>query len=151
MAFSGLAELAERLQDAGGDIKKAMTDVLDNAASEITSDTIKAVSNKDNLPADGVHSKGKTLRSIIEDPKVEWQGPIGSVGVGFDKLKPGAGGWLITGTPRMKPVLELQRIYGGWAGGRAGHTGQNKYIKEMKFDAEQILLDAIEEAMEGKK
>lgn len=151
MAFSGLAELAERLQDAGGDIKKAMTDVLDNAASEITSDTIKAVSNKSNLPADGVHSKGKTLQSIIEDPKVEWQGPYGSVGVGFDKLKPGAGGWLITGTPRMKPVLELQRIYGGWAGGRAGHTGQNKYIKEMKSDAEQILLDAIEEAMEGKK
>ena len=151
MALSGLEELAERLQDLGGDLKKAMTEVMDDFADTIQADTEKAISNKANLPADGEFSKGNTLRSIIQDPKVEWQGPIASVGVGFDKTKPGAGGWLITGTPRQKPVMELQRIFGGWAGGRAGHTGQNRYIKDLAFDAKQIMLDHIEESIEGKK
>lgn len=149
MALSGLEELAERLQDIGGDLKKAMTEVLDDFADTIQADTEKAVQNQ-NLPAKGEYSKGQTKEAIIKDPKVQWQGPVASVGVGFDKSRPGAGGWLITGTPRQKPVMELQRIFGGWAGGRAGHTGQNRYIKDLAFDAKQIMLDHIEEAMEGK-
>ena len=150
MALSGLEELAERLQDAGGDLKKALTEVMDDFADTIQADTEKAIQNQ-NLPAHGEYSKGKTKESIIHDPKVTWQGPVASVGVGFDKTKPGAGGWLITGTPRQKPVMALQRIFGGWAGGRAGNTGQNRYIKDLAFDAKQIMLDHIEEAMEGKK
>jgi hypothetical protein len=143
MALNGLEELAERLQDVGGDVKKAMSDVLEDFADEITTATDRAV-QKDFLPAKGVHSKGYTKESIIRDAKPEWNGYVASIGVGFDKLKPGSGGWLITGTPKMQPDLELQKIYGGWA------KAQNRFIKDLNFDARQILLDAIEEAMKGK-
>lgn len=143
MALNGLEELAERLQDVGGDIKKTMSDVLEDFADEITTATEAAVQDV-NLPAKGEYSHGSTDESIIRDAKPEWNGSVASIGVGFNKLKPGSGGWLITGTPRMKPDLELQKIYGGWA------TQQNKFIKDLNFDARQIMLDAIEEAMEGK-
>lgn len=143
MALSGLEELAERLQQVGGDLKKAMTEVLDDFADTIQTDTERAV-QKQNLPAGGLYSQNDTKESIIHDPKVTWQGYTASIGVGFDKTKPGAGGWLITGTPRMKPDLELQKIYGGWA------KAQNRYIKDLAFDAKQIMLDHIEEAMEKK-
>lgn len=143
MALNGLEELAERLQDVGGDIKKTMSDVLEDFADEITTATERAV-RKEFLPAEGEYMKGSTERSIIRDAKPEWNGYVASIGVGFDKLKPGSGGWLITGTPRMKPDLELQKIYGGWA------KAQSKFIKDLNLDARQIMLDAIEEAMEGK-
>lgn len=143
MALNGLEELAERLQDVGGDIKKTMTDVLEDFSEEISYRTSMAIV-KTNLPAEGNYSKGKTARSVIHDAQVDWQGPVATIACGFDKLKPGAGGWLITGTPRMRPVLELEKIYGGWA------TQQNKFIKDLNFNARQIMLDAIEEAMEGK-
>ena len=45
----------------------------------------------------------------------------------------------------MSPDLALQRIFGGWA------KAQNKFIKELKFESRQVMLDAIEEAMVGKK
>ena len=144
MAVSGLEELAERLQSVGGDLKKTMTDVIDDVADEITAATEQAV-QKQNLPKHGELSRGKTEESIITDPRVIWEGYVASVGVGFDKTKPGAGGWLITGTPRMSPDLALQRIFGGWA------KAQNKFIKELKSESRQVMLDAIEEAMEGKK
>ena len=144
MAVSGLEELAERLQDVGGDLKKTMTEVLENTGSEIQSRTEKAVQNQ-NLPRKGEYSKGVTAESVLTDQKVRWSGPVASINAGFDKTKPGAGGWLITGTPRMRPDLELEKIFGGWK------TQQNKFIKELNADAKQIMLDAIEEAMEGKK
>lgn len=150
MALNGLEELAERLQDLGGDLKKAMTEVLEDFADEITVDTEKAIQTQ-NLPAKGDYSRGTTQKSVITDPHVVWEGYVGKVGVGFDKTKPGSGGWLITGTPRMKPVLALQKIYGGWAGNRRGSSGQNKYIKDLAYDAKMIMLDHIQEAMEGKE
>ncbi len=150
MALNGLEELAERLQDLGGDLKQAMTEVLEDFADEITADTESAVQTQ-NLPAHGDFSKGNTQKSIITDPKVKWEGYVGSVGLGFDKTKPGSGGWLITGTPRMKPVLALQRIYGGWAGSSRLRVGHNGYIKNLSESAKSVMLEHIEEAMEGKK
>lgn len=144
MALNGLEELAERLQEVGGDLKKTMADILEDFSDEIQAATETAVQDA-NLPAHGDWSHGNTRKAIIKDAKVEWRGYTATIGVGFDKTKPGAAGWLITGTPRMKPDLELQKIYGGWA------TAQNKFIKDLNFDARQIMLDAIEEAIEGKK
>lgn len=144
MAVSGLEELAERLEDVGGNLKKALTEVLENAADNISEETQKAV-RKSKLPSGGKYSKGDTERSIIRDAKAEWEGPIGSIPIGFDKTKPGAGGWLITGTPRMKPVLELERIYGGWK------KGQSRLLKDLQSESVDIMRDAIEEALEGKK
>lgn len=157
MALNGLEELAERLDDCGGDLKKAMGEVLDDFADTVTADTEKAV-EKSYLPAKGTYSKGETAKAIIHGQKTSWEGYVGEIELGFDKSKPGAGGWLITGTPKMKPDYALQDIYGGFSGyrkatgtngGLLGH-GQTKYINKLNKAAKEKLTKAIQKTIDGK-
>ena len=157
MAIQGLEELAERLDDCGGNLKKAMGEVLDDFADTVTADTEKAVANS-NLPAKGKYSKGTTKQSIIHDQKTSWEGYVAEIDLGFDKTKPGAGGWLLTGTPKMAPDYALQDIYGGFSGYRSsknstgvfrGH-GQSKYIKKLNKAAKEKLAKEIQKTIDGK-
>ncbi len=56
--------------------------------------------------------------------------------MGFDKTKPGAGGFLITGTPKMQPVKPLAQIY-----------GSKKYEKQMTKEIQEELEKTIQERM----
>lgn len=109
--FSNFSAYAEELEHLGADLQRVFTEVMEEEAKTIQSDTINALSSG-NLPAQGRYSKGTTKSSVDLYPKVEWSGSIGEVGLGFDKTKPGAGGFLITGTPRMQPDHALEQIYG---------------------------------------
>ena len=91
------------------------------------------------LPATGKYSTGDTKKSIAE-PKVVWSGTVAEVGLGFDKTKPGAGGFLITGTPRMEPDRKLEKIY-----------ARKKYLKQINEDLSEVLENAIDEVMGGRK
>lgn len=135
--FGRLADIAERLDKAGADLEKVMTEVLEDTASEIQSDTIKALENA-YLPAGGKYSTGDTVASVASDPKVEKEGSMLMIDVGFDKTKVGAGGWLITGTPKMAPDKELAKIY-------TGKTYENKLMKEMN----EKLEDELEQILGG--
>lgn len=162
MALNGLEELSERLDNVGGDLKKAMGKVLDDFADTVTADTVKAVENS-NLPAKGTYSKGDTKKAIIHGQKTSWEGYVGEIPLGFDKSKPGAGGWLLTGTPKMAPDYALQNIYGGFSGYRSskdaemfmgqtiykGHQ-QSKYINKLNKEAKAKLTKAIQDAIDGK-
>lgn len=130
------ADLAEKLEKAGGDVKKATHRAFQQAGEKITADT-KAAITSGNLPAGGKYSINKTAGTIVE-PKVHWSGSIAEMDVGFDKSKPGAGGWLITGTPKMKPDYALQKIY-----------KQKRYTNNLKKDIQKAFMDAIERAMRG--
>lgn len=111
LQLTGLLEYAEKLEKAGGDVKPVMEEALTEAANTITSDTIAAMAPA-NLPAGGKYSRNnRTLNSILTDGSVTWSGSIAEVPVGFDFSKPGAGGLLITGTPKMRPNAELNKIY----------------------------------------
>lgn len=112
LQLTGLLEAAERIERAGGQIKPVMEEALNAAAKKITSDTIAAC-DPSNMPAGGIFgSKNhETLNSVIKDSSVVWSGNIAEVPVGFDFSKPGAGGFLITGTPKMNPNRELEKIY----------------------------------------
>ena len=72
----------------------------------------------------------------IKNPKVEWSGMMGEIGVGFDFSKPGAGGYLITGTPRMKPDRELNKIYKG-----------KRYMKQIEQDIKEVFEAELESRM----
>ena len=135
--FVRLADIAEKLDKAGADLEKVMTEVLEDTASEIQSDTIKAL-DKAYLPASGKYSTGDTKESVETDPKVEKEGSILMIDVGFDKTKVGAGGWLITGTPKMAPDKELARIY-------SGKSYENKLMMEMQ----EKLEDELEQILGG--
>ena len=110
LQLDGLLEYAEKLEKAGGEIKPVMEEALTEAAKTITADTIKAL-DPANLPAGGKYSTGKTRESVVTDASVTWSGTLAEVPVGFDFSKPGAGGFLITGTPKMQPDAELNKIY----------------------------------------
>lgn len=106
----GFEGMIKRLENLGADVKKAVSDALGQAAETIRDDTKEAITSA-NLPAGGKYSKGDTAKSVIDDTKVNWQGDIAWVPVGFDFGAPGAGGYLITGTPKMKPDAVLHRMY----------------------------------------
>lgn len=130
------ADLAEKLEKAGGSVKRTVHKSFQQAGEKITNDTRAALSSG-NLPAGGKYSTGKTSGTIVE-PKVHWSGGIAEMDVGFNKSKPGAGGWLITGTPKMKPDYALQKIY-----------KQKRYTNNLKKDIQKAFMDAIERAMRG--
>ena len=132
----GLEPLIKKLDSIGGDVKGAVNTALTKAAQTIAESTESAISTA-NLPEQGKYSTGATKQSIIRDAQVKWDGDTAWVPVGFDFSKPGAGGFLITGTPRMKPDYELNKIY-----------KQKRYMNLIQKGMEEIILNSIVEKME---
>ena len=134
---SGFESMIDRLKKLGGDVQKAVTDALEQAGETITEDTRDAVTAS-NLPAGGQYSTGATADSIT-DSKVTWIGGTqAEMGVGFDYAKKGAGGFLISGTPRMRPDYELQKMY-----------KQKTYMRKIQQDMIDVVEDYITDAMGG--
>lgn len=136
---SGIDDLVEKLDGLGGNIQKAVTQALEEAAETVQEDTKEAV-KKAYLPAKGQYSGGDTEKSIVDNVKVEWSGTIGEVGVGFDKTQNGAGGFLITGTPRMAPDYKLEDIY-----------VRKRYKSQIVESMKRVINEYITDAMEGRK
>lgn len=130
--FSNFAEYAEKLDLLGANLKIVFAEAMEEAAEKVQADTIAALANA-NLPAEGKYSQGDTRNSVIDDIHVFWQGSVGEVKLGFDKTKSGAGGFLITGTPRMQPDHALEEIY-----------GSKKYESQLKKSIEKALQREID-------
>ena len=135
--FSNFSDYADRLDQLGADLKEIFADAMEQAAETVQDDTIEAMSAA-NLPAGGRYSRGDTEASIIRNAKVSWSGNVGEIGLGFDKTKRGAGGFLITGTPKMRPNYALENIF-----------GRKKYENQIKSDIEEVLQDEIDQRMGG--
>lgn len=137
--FSCFSDYAEQLDNLGADLKSIFADAMEQAAETVEYDTLEAIENA-NLPAGGQYrsTPSETEASVIRDAKVEWQGSIGEIGLGFDKTKPGPGGWLITGTPKMQPDHALEDIF-----------GRKKYESQIKNDIDEVLQDEINKRIKG--
>lgn len=135
--FSNFSDYMEKLDQLGANLQKVVGDAMEQAAETVQEDVEEAMMDV-NLPAGGKYSTGRTKASIIKDPKAEWHGSTGSINLGFDKTKPGAGGFLITGTPKMRPDYKLQDIF-----------SRKRYLTKIKQQIEQELQDAIDEYMGG--
>lgn len=135
--FSAFSELIETLEEVGGDVKEVIKTALDDAGEDIGVRTKEAM-DKANLPAGGKYSNEQTVKTVIINPETEWvSASMAEIGVGFDKLKPGVGSLLITGTPRMKPNYALEKIY-----------VNKKYQKELMTQIGDTITEAIKEKME---
>lgn len=135
--FSNFAEYAERLDELGASLEDVFERAMQEAAEKIQQDTIAALA-KANLPAGGIYSSGDTIDSVIRETKPTWSGSVAEVKLGFDKTVYGAGGWLITGTPKMRPDKALEDIY-----------GNKKYANEIKKIIERELQAEIKQIMGG--
>lgn len=132
----GFEEMLRKLDSLGGDTRMAVDRMLTTASKRIAADTEKAM-DESNLPAKGKYSTGATKESIVRDAQVRWQGLTAFVPVGFDFSMPGAGGYLITGTPKMRPNAALNRMY-----------KRKKYMSQISAEMSDIVLKAIVDHME---
>lgn len=132
---SGLEHMIRTLESLGGNVRQAVEESLVQAAEKVREDTIEALQPQ-YLPAGGIYSRGKTLESVITDTRVTWEGTVGSVPIGFDFSKSGAGGFLITGTPRMQPDRELNRMYKG-----------KKYMADIQKQMSDVIIRHIIDKM----
>ena len=90
------------------------------------------------LPAHGkFHHVGKPTEKSIVTTEVEWDGTTAIAPVGFDYGEKGAGGLLISGTPRMEPNRKLEQIY-----------TRKKYMRQLQEDMQEVVTDYIKKAME---
>jgi hypothetical protein len=135
--FSAFADYAEKLDLLGANLQEVFGDAMDQAA-ETVQDDVKEATASANLPAKGKYSQGETMDSIIPNPRTIWHGSFGEIGLGFDKTQPGAGGFLITGTPRMRPDFELEDIF-----------ARKKYARKIREQIADQLQDEIETIMGG--
>lgn len=132
---SGFEQLITKLDELQGNVKQAVTDALLQAAETVHDDTKDAL-REQFLPAGGKYSTGDTELSLV-DPVVEWHGTLAVAPVGFDYGEKGAGGYLISGTPRMAPDRKLEEIY-----------TRKRYMKRLQADMQEVVEDYISDAME---
>lgn len=130
--LEGFKEMITILDSLGGDLVGVAADALSQAGETIGWDTQEAAQNP-NMPAEGKYSTGRTEQAVLTTPRVEVSGNLVEVGAGFDYTKDGAGGILITGTPRMKPNYELNKIFKG-----------RRYMNNISKDIEAVVQDEIE-------
>lgn len=123
--FSCFEAYAEELEKLGADISEIFSEVMEEAGKEVQEKTKEASANA-YLPAGGKYrsSNSETLAAIDPSPKPIVSGSVIEIGLGFDKSKPGAGGFLITGTPRMAPDYKLEDLY-------VRKRYKNKLVKEI--------------------
>lgn len=133
--FSAFSDLIEQLEKLGANIEDVIADAMEQTAETVEVDTVAAMANA-NLPAGGKYSQGETMASIVRNAKARKNGVSVEIDIGFDKTKSGAGGFLITGTPKMRPNYALEKIY-----------GTKKYENTLKKDIDQLLQDEIDERL----
>lgn len=136
--ISAFERQIEQLEEVGGDVNAVLTEALEAAGEDIGVRTKEAM-DEANLPAGGKYATPETIDSVIINPTAEWKSTTAvEIGVGFDKLKPGVGGLLISGTPKMSPVPELEKIY-----------VNKQYQKELMKQIGDDFAAAITEKLEG--
>lgn len=123
--FSCFENYAEELEKLGADIPEIFSEVMEEAGKEVQEKTKEASANA-YLPAGGKYrsSNSETLAAIDPSPKPIVSGSVIEIGLGFDKSKPGAGGFLITGTPKMAPDYKLEDLF-------VRKRYKNKLVKEI--------------------
>jgi hypothetical protein len=132
-----LYDYAKRLDNVGKNVEKVIMESLESIGEDVGVDTYEAM-DKENLPALGDYSLDKTIETVIRNPKPVIRGYNVEIGLGFDKTKNGAGTLLITGTPRMQPNRELERMF-----------VRKQYNKEVNSRLMESIEDLIKDELGG--
>lgn len=136
LSFKGFEELAEKLDKAGGDLKKVTEKAL-ITSKKIVEQNLQANVNDSNFPAHGKYSTGLTEKSIDRSETVEWNGTKATIKVGFDfKISGLRTIFLMYGTPRMKKSPKIYNaVYGA------------KTKKQIAEAQEKIFREEIDKIM----
>ena len=145
--FSGFAEYAERLDRMGGDLKATADKALQASHDYVTENLRNDIKRH--------RQTGKTERSLLEDSKVEWEGNVGSIEVGFDIANGGLPSvFLMYGTPKHAPANQ----YGNASGVNRGMDADKQLFddvygartkREVRKIQEEIFAKEIKKIMGG--
>lgn len=104
--FKGFQEMYEKLDKLQADTKKITKEALQKSYDAITPTIDQAIKPH--------HLTGQTEKSLVKNEKVQWEGMIAYIKVGFNIRQGGlASIFLMYGTPRMSPDKKLYNsIYG---------------------------------------
>lgn len=110
--FSAFEAYAEKLDNLGADLGEVCAKAMEAGAREVEADVTAALADA-NLPAGGKYRRrpSRTDAQVIRNAKAERSGSLVSIAIGFDKTKRGAGTYLVTGTPKMRPDAQLRDIF----------------------------------------
>lgn len=133
--YGVFSDLAEQFDKIGGDLETFFAEAMEDMGEDVGVQTKEAVA-KAYLPAHGIFSTGDTEKAIVMNPKAEKSGASVEIGLGFDKSIPGAGGFLITGTPRMAPDHKLEEIF-------VRKQYRNKWVKEIHEKLSQEIAEKL--------
>lgn len=132
LEFDGFDEVIARLTKLESNVKGTAEKALKESHKVITKNAEESA-QKSNLPKKGKYSKGDTLKSLYKEPKVEWEGTLGSVKTGFSISNGGlASVFMIYGTPRH---MKSQKMYNAFWG--------KKTLDEVKKIQEDIFYEEI--------
>lgn len=104
--FDGFNELLERFEGMEKDLKPAVEKALKETHRMMTPGIKSAIAPH--------RLTGDTEESLHESPRVEWEGLVGAINIGFDISKGGLPSiFLMYGTPRLRPDMKLwNAVYG---------------------------------------
>lgn len=104
ITFDGFATLAEKIDRAGGNVKRAVDEAL-QATQNVIQGHLRDAAAPYAKKGGGRrgYATGRMYESILSDQKPEWVGDEASIGVGFDLSTPGGihSIFVMYGTPRM--------------------------------------------------
>ena len=104
LEFDGMMEMIYELESLNGDLKSTTESALKATFGAVTPG-IKSAMNSSRY---NFNRTGRTKGSLVNAPKVEWQGTIGEVPIGFDIENGGlASIFLMYGTPHIAPDRNL--------------------------------------------
>ena len=131
--FEGFDEILKRLTKLDADVEKVAEEALKETHKIVTDKAAVAV-QKQNLPAKGRYSTGRTAASLQTTPKITWKGTEGSVEVGFDIKHGGLPSiFMMYGTPRyMKNQMLYDAFYGDQTEGQIRNAQKDIFYKALE-------------------
>ena len=92
--FNGFADLAEKIDAMGKDIKPAVEEAL-TETQKLVQTNLDSAAEQYRSPNDGRKgwAKGNLYKAIIKNPRIEWEGNIATVRVGFSRELDRLGFW----------------------------------------------------------
>lgn len=132
LKFEGnvFAGLLEKLDELSGDVGAAIEESLEES-SKIVQKNVETAMQKHNRT-------GETEKQILKNEKVEKNGVVYTIRVGFNLPEGLTSLFLMYGTPRSKPDRKLYNaIYG------------TKTKKEIREKQTEVISEAIKKRMEG--
>lgn len=149
--FNGFVEMAQELEKLSGNLQDVIAESLEVIPKIVNPKLKKAIDKHDG-------GSGRTAKSLVEKPKVEWDGLKASISIGFDIDEGGlASIFLMYGTAKHAPSNQYGKPKKSSPG--MSYTEQDKDLydaiyskqtqKQISEKQQEMFTKAIEKAWKG--